>query len=675
MAGKIVVDKFTKKETSKRAMRTKSDRSHLYILIFLAAFCFLLYANTIPNDYSLDDELVTWTNPQVSKGIKALPEIFTTFYYQASGNVGTIAFGYRPLAKATFAIERSIFGVNPHISHFINILLYIATAWLLYLILRRLFRQSHWIFPLTITLIFLAHPLHTEVVASLKNREELLAFLGALGGMWFFLDYANSGKIKHILLGTFCFLLGYISKSSIMPFLLIYPLTLYFFTDVKSRQLVVITIVSLLVFIIAQLGPMLFLPEPIHSNALVENPLYLEKNLMTRVATGFVGLLHYLGLLFWPSPLLFYYGYDMIPVASFANPVAFFSLILHLALLAIAIVLFRKKHILSYAILFYLVSIAMYSNILVPVVGIVGDRFAYIASLGFAIAIGWIIFRIVQGKSRKTISGYKPSAGIIILLLIILIPYCIVTIDRNKDWKNLTTLYEADIPYLERSVKANTQYAGNLMYNAFNIAQKQGRLPSLENINKMIKHYNLSLKILPDYYDALNGLGTVYSNFLGDYKRAIHYFEAAARSNPNNVAAYINLGYVYRELENNEKALECYHKVLAIDSTKVKAYFKLAEIYFEMGDIATATRMNILATRFDSYTNVPYINIGNYHLLNRDTLDAVEWYEKAVEKQPDYGLCMKLYMHYSKEGDLQKANYYRQMSEQTRNLTKKTFDK
>jgi len=162
---------------------------------------------------------------------------------------------------------------------------------------------------------------------------------------------------------------------------------------------------------------------------------------------------------------------------------------------------------------------------------------------------------------------------------------------------------------------------------------------------------------------------------LGDYKRAIHYFEAAARSNPNNVAAYINLGYVYRELENNEKALECYHKVLAIDSTKVKAYFKLAEIYFEMGDIATATRMNILATRFDSYTNVPYINIGNYHLLNRDTLDAVEWYEKAVEKQPDYGLCMKLYMHYSKEGDLQKANYYRQMSEQTRNLTKKTFDK
>jgi len=116
MAGKIVVDKFTKKETSKRAMRTKSDRSHLYILIFLAAFCLLLYANTIPNDYSLDDELVTWTNPQVSKGIKALPEIFTTFYYQASGNVGTIAFGYRPLAKATFAIERSIFGVNPHIS-------------------------------------------------------------------------------------------------------------------------------------------------------------------------------------------------------------------------------------------------------------------------------------------------------------------------------------------------------------------------------------------------------------------------------------------------------------------------------------------------------------------------------------------------------------------------------
>ena len=670
MARQTLNNKPTQGNAAQRKNATKSKHTHSYIILFLAVFCFILYGNTITNDYSLDDELVTWTNPQVSKGIKALPEIFTTFYYQASGNVGTIAFGYRPLAKATFAIERSIFGVNPQVSHFINILLYIATAWLLYLILRRLFKKFHWIFPLAITLIFLAHPLHTEVVASLKNREELLAFLGALGGMWFFLEYAGSGKTKHILWGTLCFLLGYISKSSVMPFLLIYPLTLYFFTDVKPRRLISITIVSLFVLIVAQVGPMLFLPEAIHSNALIENPLYLEKNIMARAATGFVGLLHYLKLLFWPSPLLFYYGYDMIPVTNFANPLAIISFIIHLTLFLLAIVLFRKKHVLSYAILFYLISIAMYSNIVVPVVGIVGDRFAYVASLGFAIAIGWLIFRLVQGKSQPSMANVQPSVPIIILLMLIIVPYTIVTIDRNKDWKNLTTLYEADIPHLERSVKANTQYAGNLMYNAFNAAQQEGRLPSRLDIERMIKHYNLSLKILPDYYDALNGLGTVYSNFLGDYKRAIQYFEAAARSNPKNVAAYINLGYVYRELKNNEKALECYHKVLSMDSTKVKAYFKLADIYFEIGDTAKATRMNMLATRFDPYTNVPYVNIGNYHLLSRDTLGAVKWYEKAVEIQPDYELCMKLYMHYSQQGDFQKANYYKQMAEQARQLTK-----
>jgi len=642
--------------------------SHKWIYLLLTLYCIILYANTIPNDFSLDDELVTWNNPLVAQGIKAIPKIFASPYVEVSGNAGTLLFGYRPIAKATYAIEHTLTGGSPHFSHFINLLLYIATALLLYRILERLFKKLHFAFPLAATLIFLAHPTHTEIVASLKNREELLAFIGALGGLWYFLHYSESSRPRHLLYALLCFFLGYLSKSSVMPFLAIYPLTLWMFTEMEKRKIILIAVLSFGVLLIAQLGPAFFLPDTIRPNAFIENPLFFEKNILRRAATGFTGLLHYLKLMIWPHPLLFYYGYDTFPVTGWSNAKAILSFVLHLLIFCVAVFNFKKRPILAFGILLYLIGIAMYSNILVPVVGIVGDRFTYVASVGFSIAMAWIIFSIVRIKPEEL----KPITTIpfkaVTLLSLLLIPYTIQTIARNKDWKNLETLYKADIDYLPRSVKANTQYAGNLLYNTYQAMQAAQRPPKREIIDEMIRHYQLSLQLLPTYYDALNGLGTVYSTLLGEHRKAIPYFEAAIRSDTNNVAGYINLAYVYRQLKNNHQSKYYYHKVLQIDSTKVKAYFKLAEIYFEEGNMDEAVKLNLLATRFDPYTDVPYLNIGNYHLLSKDTLGAVEWYEKAAEKQPNHELSMKLYMHYTQKGDAAKAAYYKKMAEETKNV-------
>ncbi len=654
------------KSTSIPVQRTMAQRKWIYLL--LALYCIILYANTIPNDFSLDDELVTWNNPLVSQGIKAIPKIFTSPYVEVSGNAGTLLFGYRPMAKATYAIEHSLAGGNPHVSHFINLLLYIATALLLYKILERIFKNLHYAFPLIATLIFLAHPIHTEVVASLKNREELLALLGALGGLWYFLEYAEKNRARLLLYALLSFFLGYLSKSSVMPFLAIYPLTLWMFTRVERRKIIYISALSLVVLLIAQLGPAIFLPDTIRPNALIENPLFFEKNLFRRAATGFTGLLHYLKLMFWPHPLLFYYGYDTFSVTGWANAKAMLSLLLHLFIFAVAVFNFKKRPILAFGILFYLIGIAMYSNVLVPVVGIVGDRFTYVASIGFAIALTWLIFFITRTQPEELRPNTKIPGKVFTLVLILLIPYTLQTIARNKDWKNLETLYKADIAYLPRSVKANTQYAGNLLFNTYQAMQATQQPPKREIIDEMIRHYQLSLQILPTYYDALSGLGTVYSTLLGEHRKAIPYFEAALRSDSANVAGYINLAYVYRQLNDNSKAKYYYHKVLQIDSTKVKAYFKLAEIYFDEGHVDEAIRLNLLATRFDPYTDVPYLNIGNYHLLSKDTSGAVEWYEKAAEKQPNHELSMKLYMHYTQKGNATKAAYYKKMAEETKNV-------
>ena len=89
------------------------------LIVFL--FACLLYVNTIPNDYNLDDELVTRDHRTTSKGISAIPEIIDSYYYE--DDIG-YKYGYRPVTHIFFAIEHEFLGENPHLSHVINVLLY-----------------------------------------------------------------------------------------------------------------------------------------------------------------------------------------------------------------------------------------------------------------------------------------------------------------------------------------------------------------------------------------------------------------------------------------------------------------------------------------------------------------------------------------------------------------------
>lgn len=140
-------------------------KKHKYSLFFLA-IAFVFYGNTIPNEYSLDDPLVIQDNPKVHQGIKGIPLILRSPYFEEEGNT----YGYRPLPQITFALEYEIWGENPHISHLVNLLLYALILILLFIILKRILQKYNLLFPFLITLLFAGLPIHTEVIASLKNR-------------------------------------------------------------------------------------------------------------------------------------------------------------------------------------------------------------------------------------------------------------------------------------------------------------------------------------------------------------------------------------------------------------------------------------------------------------------------------------------------------------------------
>ena len=369
------------------------------IIASIVLFTFILYGNTIQNKYSLDDDFVTsYNNPAIQKGFKAIPEIFTSLY-SAREN---LKYGYRPVVKASYAIEYEFFGQNPHISHLINILIYAFTCVLLFFILKKLLtpvkypdppakelvrragksgfhgaRNYNIIFPIAITALFIAHPVHTEVVCSLKNRDELFSFLSCLAALHFFIKYAEKDKLKYILAGLFFYLFALLSKLTALTFVVIFPLILYFFTNTSKKKILYVFLSVFVIALIALYAPKLYLPPADRQNLFFENPLLFETNIFERFPTGFYSLIFYVKLLFYPHPLLFYYGYDMLPVVGWSNGWVIFSFIFHLSVFIYAIIKIKAKHILSFAILYYLISISMFANIVKPVMGIVGERFLY----------------------------------------------------------------------------------------------------------------------------------------------------------------------------------------------------------------------------------------------------------------------------------------------------------
>lgn len=654
-----------KEERKKWFVRSGSRTANRYFILVFFLWALILYGNTILNKYAVDDEFVTH-NEVVKKGFGAIPGFFKSYYFSQKGNVGTQTSDYRPVVKTTFAIEYALFGEKPGRSHALNIFIYFCLSLTLFYVLKRMLKNYNILFPFLITMVFMAHPVHTEVVASLKNRDEMLAFLGAILALYFLLRFADNRKAIHVVLAALFYVLGYLSKPSILPFLALYPLVFYFFTDLKPKTYLPALIALVVVGVLVHYLPRwLILPEAQRVNSFIENPLYQVHGIWYRLGTGFIGLLFYLRILIYPHPLLYYYGYNQIPLDNLGNIWAILSILIYLGIFIYALIKLREKHLVSFAILWYLIAIAMYSNILIPVVGIVGERFVFVASLGFCIILVYLIFRIFRTDPKNLTIEFDARAKIIVVLALILIPYTVMTITRNREWRSLLSLYSKDIPYLKNSAKANTQYAGYLMNTVFSdpnfLSKGQANKFKSEII---LQHFRRSLEIYPNQYQTVNDMGSVYLFFERNSDSAVHYLSKATRLKPELIPAWVNLGMAYKEKGDYEKAIECYNTILQKRPGELRAVFALANIYNDMGDFNRALRMNEEIIAKYPQLDMPYLNIGTYYFQRGDTANAVKNWEIAVSKRPTYEGAMQLNYMYKLHGNKEKADYYEQLARQ-----------
>ena len=182
----------------------KSNNNKLQLII--AVLAFVLYANTLTHSYAWDDSIVITENPRVKRGISGIPDLFIKY----NSDYKADKYGYRPIVLSSFAVEYGLFKNTPAVSHFMNVLYYALLCLVLFKVLCKLFHSSGNLAPFLITILFIAHPVHTEVVANIKSRDELFALLFSMLSLSHFLDYYKTKRFKNLLYFAFLFLMAFI---------------------------------------------------------------------------------------------------------------------------------------------------------------------------------------------------------------------------------------------------------------------------------------------------------------------------------------------------------------------------------------------------------------------------------------------------------------------------------
>jgi len=192
----------------------------MYYLI-LSLTVLIVFGNTLFNGYNMDDNLVTQNHSLTAKGFSAISEIFSSSYYSDNAEIN---FGYRPMVHLSFALEHQFFGQSATVSHFFNLLFYLLAVLLFFKLLINWFGSQYQLLVMIAALLFAVHPIHTEVVASIKNRDEILAFLFAVVAGLFLHNYYTKHKIINLLSLSIFFMLAILSKKSIYPIVFVFPL-------------------------------------------------------------------------------------------------------------------------------------------------------------------------------------------------------------------------------------------------------------------------------------------------------------------------------------------------------------------------------------------------------------------------------------------------------------------
>ena len=582
-------------------------KSFLIGIIIVA--CFLAYFNTLSAGFVWDDNILIVNNPFI-KSFKFLPEYFTHDIWKISGQAVNRGY-YRPLLAASFMLDYSFWKDSAFGYHLTNLILHILAGLSVFVFLEMLIKDT--LAAFISAMLFILHPIHSESVSFICGRVDILALLCFMLGLVFFIRSARSPKKGFFVIPGLFFFLGLLFKETTIVLPLIVLVTDYLYLsqgNIKeiARYLFKRYAGFLVAFLLYMVFRLLFTK---FSFLALNKQYYMNYSFgsgnLWWLFTPFLIIAKYVRLLFFPINLKADYFFQ--PASGFFDPAALCGAVLAGLSLYIFIRHRKKNKIIALSVAWFFIAILPVLN-LIPSGNIFAERYLYLPSLGFCMAIGVLFSRILQVTLIRKASNARILTGIILFLLFF--TYGSLTFERSKFWQNDHTLW------------LNTAEASPLSSRAhLNLANVY---LSENSLDKAWDEAKFTLKLSPGNKNALVTLGLVLFK-KGKPEDAINKFEEAIRADSEDCGIiYGNIAMVFNSVGKYQEAVVAGEKAIKENPYLDKARLNLAFSYVSIGNISQAIR-----------------ELEDYILINPRDAAAVS-------------ILGKLYY---KSGDLKKASAYK----------------
>jgi Flp pilus assembly protein TadD len=589
----------------------------LCLILLLTA---VVYTNSIHNDFTNWDDLgLVVENPAIrSLSIDNLIDIFTP----KPGKT------YQPVRVLSYAIDYSLWKLNPLGYHLGNIALHGFSAVILYLLLASLLNQiraessleSNRLIALLASLLFAVHPVNVEAVTWISSRKYGLLTFFYFSSLYFYIK--NSEKGRHHRIYYALSVVSYVLSLLSSPFSVTLPAILFLYDYCRIRDLNLYNIIKsrllfYLPYLVLSISQFLILlnsftttpgPEPAIKSHEMNNIFYTFLT-MLRVLYDYMKNLIFP---FWLNNM--YVDYTSTSLFEYKVILSLLVIFLLLGILFFQVKADNKVNL--FCLGWFVLTWLPVSNI-IPISTKMADRYLYLPAVGLFLLFSLSVYSI----SHRWFSRKAKQLVTVPLMVFLVFSLSYLSIDRNRVWANSQTLWED-------SLRKAPAYWVPHMNLGLTMAQ-QGR------IEEATAYYQEALRLNPNSVHTHNNLGVVLLE-RGQIGDAIGHYLTALRLKPDYAETYNNLGVAMFRQGEFDKAKVHYLEALRLDPDFGKAHNNLGNVLVEKGQFNEATFHYSMALKTKAHYPEAHNNLG-VALANQGKLnEAIVQFTEALRLKPDY---------------------------------------
>jgi protein O-mannosyl-transferase len=524
----------------------------------------------------------------------------------------------RPIVNLSLAINYAIGGLAVESYHVVNLAIHVLVALVLFGLVRRTLRlptlsgrygAASTGLALAVALLWAVHPLQTESVTYVVQRAESMGGLFYLLTLYCLLRGATCvrGRVWYVAMFCSC-ALGMATKEVMVSAPLV--AVLYDGTFLSGSFKDGLRRRWRWWLALAATWALLALVVGLSSSRGGSAGFGLGMTVWQYARTQFGFIIHYLRLVFWPTPLVLDYGYPMARGAAEIVPYAL-AVFLLVAATAAALALRPKWGFLG--VCFF--AILSPSSSIVPLVGQTAAEHRMYLPLAAVVVLVVLAAYLAVDKL-----GLRASRmGVLIPVVAVLLGWG--THQRNK-------VYQSELAIWEDTV-VNCPLNDRAYFSRADVYRKRGQLAAA------IQDYDKTIALNPRFIKAYIGRGNAYSS-QGRHEEAIKDYDRALRFKPNFPDVHNGRGGVYGSRGQYDAAIEEFDKAIELDPEFAEAYYNRANAHEGKGQIDAAIQDydRALALRPD-YVEA-YCSRGRAHDSKGQYDAAIQDYDKAIGLRPDF---------------------------------------